>query len=196
MSSGSASAGSASSITVFSSFFPSKRVSSQAAPSRTVSGHPSAYAIPEFPSVPSDSSNPFFEASSFSDCFFRMSPFVFITAKYICTGDGIAAKIGLSFSFKNAPTCRGPSAVSTFPSSMTTTRSEAWKISSSRCSVIRTVVRSSRLILRTVFKKSESAIGSSWLVGSSKISTSGCIAIIEARFNSCFCPPDSSVTFL
>ena len=69
------------------------------------------------------------------------------------TADGIAAKIGLSFSFKNAPTCRGPSAVSTFPSSMTTTRSEAWKISSSRCSVIRTVVRSSRLILRTVFQK-------------------------------------------
>ena len=67
-------------------------------------------------------------------------------------------------------------------------------MSSSRCSVMSTVVPSSRLIFFTVLRKSEAAMGSSWLVGSSRISTSGCIAMMEARFKSCFCPPDSSAT--
>ena len=67
-------------------------------------------------------------------------------------------------------------------------------MSSRRCSVMSTVVPSSRLIFFTVFKKSEAAMGSSWLVGSSKIRTFGCMAMIDARFSSCFWPPDSSAT--
>ena len=58
-----------------------------------------------------------------------------------------------------------------------------------------TVVPSSRLILRIVARNSLAAIGSSCEVGSSSTSTFGCIAITEARFKSCFCPPDSSSTF-
>ena len=57
-----------------------------------------------------------------------------------------------------------------------------------------TVVPSSRLIFRTVFRKSEAATGSSWLVGSSRIRIWGCMAIMEARFNSCFCPPERMAT--
>ena len=37
-------------------------------------------------------------------------------------------------------------------------------------------------------------MGSSWLVGSSNISSRGCITITEASASSCFCPPDSSST--
>ena len=55
-------------------------------------------------------------------------------------------------------------------------------------------VPSSRLILPSTARKSEAAMGSSWLVGSSRISTSGCMAMTEARFSSCFCPPDRSAT--
>ena len=82
------------------------------------------------------------------------------------------------------------------PPSMTATREANENASSKRCSVKRTVVPNSRLILPRVAKKSDAAIGSSWLVGSSKISTFGCKTITEARFKSCFCPPDSSVTGL
>ena len=57
-----------------------------------------------------------------------------------------------------------------------------------------TVVPSSVLIFRTVFRKSEAAMGSNWLVGSSRISTSGCIAMMEARFSSCFWPPERVAT--
>ena len=57
-----------------------------------------------------------------------------------------------------------------------------------------TVVPSSVLIFRMVFKKSEAAMGSSWLVGSSRIRASGCMAIMEARFNSCFWPPERVAT--
>ena len=87
---------------------------------------------------------------------------------------------------------RGVSAAMILPDSITTARSATGKMSSRRCSVMITVVPSSRLIFRTVFRKSEAAMGSSWLVGSSRISTSGCIAMTEARFRSCFCPPESS----
>ena len=48
------------------------------------------------------------------------------------------------------------------------------------------VVRSSRLILRTVFRKSVAAIGSSWLVGSSRISTLGCMAMFLATGKLCY----------
>ena len=79
---------------------------------------------------------------------------------------------------------------------MTNTRSAYGMISCRRCSVSKTVVPMSRLIFFTVSKKSEAAMGSSWEVGSSRISKDGCIAITEARFRSCFCPPDNSDTFL
>ena len=58
------------------------------------------------------------------------------------------------------------------------------------------VTPSSRLILRTVFRKSDAAMGSSWLVGSSRMSALGRMAIMDARFNSCFWPPDRSRTSL
>ena len=38
-------------------------------------------------------------------------------------------------------------------------------------------------------------MGSSWEVGSSSMRTLGCMTIMEARFRSCFCPPESSLTF-
>ena len=82
----------------------------------------------------------------------------------------------------------------TRPPSITTARSAWGKMSSSRCSVMITVVPSSMLIFLTVFKKSDAAMGSSWLVGSSRISTSGCMAMMEARFKSCFWPPDRLTT--
>ena len=37
-------------------------------------------------------------------------------------------------------------------------------------------------------------MGSSWDVGSSSSSTRGCSAMTEARFRSCFCPPDRAST--
>ena len=52
----------------------------------------------------------------------------------------------------------------------------------------RMVVPNSRLILPRVARKSDAAMGSSWLVGSSRISTFGCKTITEARFKSCFLP--------
>ena len=55
---------------------------------------------------------------------------------------------------------------------------------------------SSRLMRPSVCKKSAAAMGSSWLVGSSKISTLGCMTMTEARLSSCFWPPDSSSTDL
>ena len=48
----------------------------------------------------------------------------------------------------------------------------------------------------TQCKNSLAAIGSSWLVGSSKMRTDGCIAIIEARFKICFCPPETGIDVL
>ena len=79
---------------------------------------------------------------------------------------------------------------------MTATLEDRGNASSSRCSVKMMVVPSSRLILPSMARKSDAAMGSSWLVGSSRISTEGCIAMTDARLKSCFCPPDSSATFL
>ena len=80
---------------------------------------------------------------------------------------------------------------SSCPRSITATAVARGKASSSRCSVSTTAVPSSRLIFPSTARKSEAAMGSSWLVGSSRISTSGCMAMTEARFSSCFWPPDS-----
>jgi len=82
------------------------------------------------------------------------------------------------------------------PFSMTTDLLHTGSTSSRRCSVMMIVVPSSRFILTRLFIKSFAAMGSSWLVGSSNTNTFGDIAITEARFTSCFCPPDRSITFL
>ena len=79
---------------------------------------------------------------------------------------------------------------------MTATVDANGKASSNRCSVKITVIPSSRLIFPRSAKKSDAAMGSSCEVGSSRIKISGPIAKTEARLNSCFCPPDNSVTFL
>lgn len=42
-----------------------------------------------------------------------------------------------------------------------------------------------------VLINSDAAIGSSWDVGSSNSSICGCMAITDARFSICFCPPES-----
>ena len=59
-----------------------------------------------------------------------------------------------------------------------------------------TVVPRSLFILCMVCRKSDAAMGSNCDVGSSRISTSGCMAMIDARLSICFCPPESSATFL
>ena len=79
---------------------------------------------------------------------------------------------------------------------MTTALLHTGSTSSSLCSVMMMVVPSSLLILTRHAMNSFAAIGSSWLVGSSSISTSGDRAMTDARFTICFCPPDSSATRL
>ena len=108
----------------------------------------------------------------------------------------MAANMSFFCRYSSLPMFLGVSSAITLPPSITMARSAWGKISSIRCSVMMTVVPSSRLILRTVFRKSEAAMGSSWLVGSSRISTSGCMAMMEARFSSCFCPPERLATSL
>ena len=76
------------------------------------------------------------------------------------------------------------------PPSITAVWSAMGRASSSRCSVSRMVVPSSRLIRSRAFRKEEAALGSSWAVGSSNSSRLGCIIMTAARFSSCFCPPD------
>ena len=95
-----------------------------------------------------------------------------------------------------SPTSWGVPVQRSAPRSITATVVASGNASSSRCSVRRMVVPSSRLIFPSVARKSLAAMGSSWLVGSSRMRTEGCMAIMEARFKSCFCPPESSVTFL
>ena len=110
------------------------------------------------------------------------------------TGVGIAAKNGLPRSSSARATSSDvPSAVSR-PCSSTAARSAIGSASSSRCSERITVTPSSRLRRCTVWRNSAAAMGSSWPVGSSSTSTSGCIAITDARFSSCFCPPESVST--
>ena len=104
----------------------------------------------------------------------------------------MARNMGCFASRRAAPTSAGVPLHRRLPPSSTTTRLARGKASSSRCSVRRTVVPSSRLTRPSTERNSEAAMGSSWLVGSSKIRTEGWSAITEARFSSCFCPPDSS----
>ena len=79
---------------------------------------------------------------------------------------------------------------------MKTTFVDKASASSSRCSERMIVVPSSRLILPRVERKSVAAIGSSWLVGSLRSRTEGSSAMTDAKFTSCFCPPESSATGL
>ncbi|MNI65354.1 hypothetical protein D3C73_1208610 [compost metagenome] len=48
----------------------------------------------------------------------------------------------------------------------------------------------------SVWRNSRAATGSSCEVGSSSSSSLGCSSRTEARFSSCFCPPDNSCTGL
>ena len=107
---------------------------------------------------------------------------------------GIARNIPLPCSRRLRPTSSAVPQERILPCSMTATLPASGKASSSRCSVRRMVVPNSRLILPRTARKSDAAIGSSWLVGSSRISTFGCMTITAARFRSCFCPPESEAT--
>ena len=98
--------------------------------------------------------------------------------------------------FSLPDTSRGAHEAITRPFSITVTLSATGSSSSKRCSAIMTVKDNSRFILQIVAINSEAAIGSSLLVGSSSIKIFGCITITEARFKSCFCPPDNSLVFL
>ena len=105
-------------------------------------------------------------------------------------GTGMARNMGWFPAFRVCPTAAGVPVHSTRPRSSTATVSASGNTSSSRCSVRITVVPSSRWMRPTMARKSDAAMGSSWAVGSSRISTSGRRIITAARFSSCFCPPD------
>ena len=120
----------------------------------------------------------------------------FSTAAHTRIAVGIDRNMEWPAPFRAPPTSSGVPVHNRRPRSITATRVASGKASSRRCSVRITVVPSSRLIRPMVARKSEAAIGSSWLVGSSRMSTLGCMAITDARFRSCFWPPESSVTFL
>ena len=109
---------------------------------------------------------------------------------------GMARNMAFPLAFSSAPTSAGVPVQRSVPLSMTATREAKEKASSRRCSVRMIVVPSSRLILPRVARKSDAAMGSSWLVGSSRMRTFGWSTMTDARFRSCFCPPDSSVTGL
>ena len=78
----------------------------------------------------------------------------------------------------------------TRPPSSTTHRSERGRAASSRCSLRSTAVPSSRFTRTRQSRNRPAETGSSWAVGSSSSSTLGSMAMTEARFSSCFCPPD------
>ena len=118
------------------------------------------------------------------------------TAAQMRMAAGMARNIRWPMTLSRWPTSAGVPVHSSRPPSITATVVARGKASSKRCSGSRTVVPSSRLILPSTARKSAAAMGSSWLVGSSRISTSGCMAMTDARFKSCFWPPDSSVTSL
>ena len=111
-------------------------------------------------------------------------------------GTGMAENMSLPAAFRRLPTSLAVPVSRMRPRSRKTTLVDSASASSSRCSDRMIVVPSSRLIRPSVDKKSVAAMGSNWLVGSSSSSTDGSSAITEARFTSCFCPPDSSQTGL
>lgn len=59
------------------------------------------------------------------------------------------------------------------------------------CSAIMTVIPNSRFNLKIISVKDDALNGSSCETGSSSKRSSGDIIITEARFSSCFCPPES-----
>ena len=85
----------------------------------------------------------------------------------------------------------GASSIMRRPFSSSSTRSASANASSKRCSTSKIVMPISRFKRASVFKNSVAAIGSSWAVGSSKSRIFGCITSTDARFKSCFCPPES-----
>ena len=90
----------------------------------------------------------------------------------------------------------GAPSVSTRPPSIVTTLSATGKTSSSLCSVSRIATPSSLFMRCTACRRLLAARGSSMDVGSSRIRSLGPIASAEARFISCFWPPESSVVLL
>ena len=92
-----------------------------------------------------------------------------------------------------AASCGAPAA-SSRPCSSTMRWSASGTASSSRCSDSRIVSPSSSLSLRSVCRKVLAAMGSSWLVGSSRMSTSGRMTTTDARLSICFWPPESAAT--
>ena len=82
-------------------------------------------------------------------------------AAHIRMAAGMAKNIAFPLDFNSAPTAAGVPLQSSLPPSMTATRDAKENASSKRCSVRIIVVPSSRLILPSVAKKSDAAIGSS-----------------------------------
>ena len=82
-------------------------------------------------------------------------------AAHIRMAAGMAKNIAFPLDFNSAPTSAGVPLQSSLPPSMTATRDAKENASSKRCSVRIIVVPSSRLILPSVAKKSDAAIGSS-----------------------------------
>ena len=116
------------------------------------------------------------------------------TAAHTRRGVGMARNMGWFFSCKARASSRGVPAARMVPRSITAARLARGRASSRRCSVSRTVTPSSRLSLARTPRKSEAAIGSSWLVGSSRMRSSGSRVITAARLRSCFCPPEREAT--
>ena len=79
-----------------------------------------------------------------------------------------------------------------FPAFRTSIRSAWVSTLSRRCSHKITATPRSRLIFSIICRSCSATSGSSMAVGSSKISSSGSIAMTDARFSICFCPPDNS----
>ena len=109
-------------------------------------------------------------------------------------GVGMAQKRRLCSLRRRTPASSGAQHRRTAPFSITSSCPMYGHTSSSRCSVIRTVTPISRFSRATAARNSPAAMGSSWETGSSSSSTCGSITMTDARFNSCFCPPDSRWT--
>ena len=104
---------------------------------------------------------------------------------------GISASIGCEVSERCFIRASVLPSQQTLPLSSSITRFAADSNPSSRCSATIIVVPSSLFILIIRETNCAEAIGSSCDSGSSSSSTSGFIAMTDAKFIICFCPPDS-----
>ena len=107
------------------------------------------------------------------------------SAQAIFAGVGRAFERGACSSSKAAAISFGGKACFSLPCSIIPIRSAKGKSSSCRCSVRRMVCPSSRFSFSSIPIKFPAETGSSWEVGSSKISTLGFITMTDAKFSIC-----------